>query len=215
VNRGSLLRIPYRPTDRTRARAADARERILRAAHDQLAEGGYASAAVQAVAARAGVATGTVYRHFPSKADLLAEVFRRAAQREVDAVAAAAGDPDRPAAERIAAAVEVFVRRALAAPQRAYALLAEPVDPAVERQRLVFRRAYADVFAAALTAGVRRGDLPAMDVDLTAAACVGALGEALVGPLAGRHRGAEALTVSLQSFVLSAIGAGRPLVRDR
>src|SRR3954453_12735213 len=120
--------MPYRETERARARAADARECILRAAHDQLAEGGYASAAVQAVARRAGVATGTVYRHFPSKADLLSEVFRRAAQREVDAVAAA---------ESIAAAVEVFVRRALAAPQRAYALLAEPVDPAVERQRLI------------------------------------------------------------------------------
>ena len=35
--------MPYRPTERTRARAADARDRILRAAHDQLAEGGYAA----------------------------------------------------------------------------------------------------------------------------------------------------------------------------
>ena len=44
---------------------------------------------------RAGVATGSVYRHFPSKAELFAEVFRRAAQREVDAVAGAAGGPER------------------------------------------------------------------------------------------------------------------------
>ena len=49
-----------------------------------MADGGYASASVQAVAARAGVATGTVYRHFASKADLFAEVFRRASQRELD-----------------------------------------------------------------------------------------------------------------------------------
>src|SRR3954449_2843579 len=189
--------VPYRETERTRARAADARERILRAAHDQLAEGGYASAAVQAVARRAGVATGTVYRHFPSKADLLSEVFRRAAQREVDAVAAA-GAAEGPAAQRIAAAVEVFVRRALAAPVRAYALLAEPVDPAVERERLVFRRAYAGVFAAVLRDGVATGELAAMDVDLVAAACVGALGEALVGPLAARDHGADALVAALQ-----------------
>ena len=39
---------------------------------------------MQAVAARAGVATGSVYRHFPSKGDLFAEVFRRASQRELD-----------------------------------------------------------------------------------------------------------------------------------
>src|SRR3954470_17197652 len=159
--------MPYRETERTRARAADARERILRAAHDQLAEGGYASAAVQPVARRAGVATGTVYRHFPSKAELLAEVFRRAAQREVDAVAAGAAEG--PAAERIATAVEVFVRRALAEPARAYALLAEPVDPAVERERLLFRRAYAGVFAATLRDGVASGELEGMDGDLRAA----------------------------------------------
>ena len=76
--------MPYRPTERTRARLAAARERIVSAALTQLAEGGYASASVVAVARRAGVATGSVYRHFPSKGDLFAEVFRRASQREVD-----------------------------------------------------------------------------------------------------------------------------------
>ena len=76
--------MPYRPTERTEARRAATRERIVPPRRDQVAEGGYASASVQAVAARAGVATGSVYRHFPSKADLFAEVFRRASQREVD-----------------------------------------------------------------------------------------------------------------------------------
>jgi AcrR family transcriptional regulator len=76
--------VPYRPTERTRARLAAARETIVEAAMAQLAEGGYASASVVAVARRAGVATGSVYRHFPSKSDLFAEVFRRASQAEVD-----------------------------------------------------------------------------------------------------------------------------------
>src|SRR5215218_4996206 len=124
--------MPYRPTERTRARLAAARERIVLAALDQLAEGGYSSASVQAVARRAGVATGSVYRHFPSKGELFAEVFRRASQRELDVVAEAAADDGRPAHEHVAAAVEAFARRALASPRRAYALLAEPVDPAVE-----------------------------------------------------------------------------------
>jgi AcrR family transcriptional regulator len=187
------------------------RERILAAAIAQLAEGGYATATVAAVARRAGVATGSVYRHFPSKGELLAEVFRRAAQREVDAVAAV---PGATAGERIAAAVEVFVRRALAAPDRAYALLAEPVDPAVEAERLVFRRAYADVFATRLRDGVAAGELEPLDVELVAAALVGALGEALVGPLRARDRAPEALVVALQSFCLSAIRPRSHHVRD-
>jgi AcrR family transcriptional regulator len=174
--------VPYRPTDRTRARLAAARERIVDAALDQLAEGGYASASVVNVARRAGVATGTVYRHFPSKADLLAEVFRVASQREVDAVAAAVAVPG-PATRRLAAAVETFARRALRGRRLAWALLAEPVDPAVEAERLVFRRAYRDLFAAVLEEGIASGELAGQDAELTAAALVGAIGEALVGPL--------------------------------
>jgi AcrR family transcriptional regulator len=197
--------MPYRATDRTRARLAAARERIVDAALDQLAEGGYASASVVAIARRAGVATGSVYRHFPSKAELFAEVFRRASQREVDVLRDIA-DRDEPVTHRLAAWVEAFVRRALAEPVRAYALIAEPVDPAVETERLVFRRAYADLFERALHDGVSAGELPPLEADLTAAAIVGALAEALVGPLARREAGADALVAALQTFVLRSVG---------
>src|SRR4051794_41602533 len=106
--------MPYRPTAKTEARRAETRERIVRAALDQLAEGGYASASVQAVAARAGVATGTVYRHFPSKSDLFAEVFRRASARELAVMTETAAHEELPARERIAAGAETFARPALA-----------------------------------------------------------------------------------------------------
>src|ERR671921_29304 len=102
----------YRRTERTEARLADARERIVAAALAQVGEGGYASASVQAVAARAGVATGSVYRHFPSKVELFAEVFRRQATQELGVLEEIA-DRDEPALERLAAATEVLARRAL------------------------------------------------------------------------------------------------------
>lgn len=177
--------MPYRPTERTEARRARAREGIVVAAQDLVAQGGYRAAQIGAVAQRAGVATGTVYRHFPSKAELFAEVFRRASQREVDAAAAAGAGPG-PALERLAGAVETFARRALRGRRLAWALLAEPVDPAVEAERLAFRRAFRDGFAAIIRDGVASGELPGQDPALTAAALVGAIGEALVGPLAPR-----------------------------
>jgi AcrR family transcriptional regulator len=196
----------YRPTDRTRARAAAARERIVAAALDQLAEGGYASASMVTVARRAGMATGSVYLHFPSKADLFAEAFRRASQREVD-VLVDLGHRSMPVPERLAAWVAAFVHRALAEPVRAYALIAEPVDPAVEEERLTFRRAYADLFARALREAMAGGELPEADADLAAAAIVGALAEALLGPLARRESEPAALVAGLQSFVLNAVGS--------
>jgi AcrR family transcriptional regulator len=193
----------YRPTERTEARRTQTRERIVRAALELVALGGYREARVAAVAQRAGVATGTVYRHFPSKAELLTEVFRVASQREVDAVAAVTGEH---ATERLAAAVETFARRALRGQRLAWALLAEPVDPAVEAERLVFRRAYADVFARAIADGVERGELPPQDAAFTATALVGAIGEALVGPLSPAHDATDAdpdaLVAALITFCL-------------
>src|ERR687892_1103717 len=176
--------MPYRPTEKTEARRLAARERMVPAALERAAHGGYKSAGVHAVAADARVAVGTVYRHFPSKGELFAEVFRRASQRELDVVVDVSRADGRSAAERVAAAVEAFCRRALAGPVLAYALIAEPVDPAVEAERLRFRIGYRDAFARVLSDGVAAGELRPHDTQTVAAALVGALGEALVGPLA-------------------------------
>ncbi len=179
----------YRPTERTEARKADVRERIVAAARRLIARGGYAEAQVSAVAAEAGVATGTVYRHFPSKADLFAEVFRDASQHEVDAMREAMHAASGPAAERIAAGVEIFARRALRGRRLAWALLAEPVDPAVEAERLHFRHSYRDLMAETLSEGIASGELPPQDVEATAAALIGAIGEAMLGPLSPAYDG--------------------------
>ena len=166
----------YRPTPRTEARRAEVRDRIVRAALDLIRRGGYREASVAAVAEGAGVATGTVYRHFPSKAELFAEVFRVASQHEVDAVASAMSASGS-ARDRVALGVETFARRALRGRRLAWALLAEPVDPAVEAERLVFRQAYARVFSSALREGIADGSLPPQDPEFTAIALVGAIGE--------------------------------------
>ena len=73
------------------------RERLLRAARELIEEGGYGPASVVAIAERAGVAAGTLYRHFSSKEELFVEVFRSVCDREVTAMLAAAeAMPDEP-----------------------------------------------------------------------------------------------------------------------
>jgi AcrR family transcriptional regulator len=205
--------MPYRPTERTEARKAAMREAIVGAALAQVGAGGYASAGVHVVARRAGVAVGTVYRHFPSKGELFAEVFRRAAEPELDVVIEVSAADGRPAAERIAAAVEAFCRRALAGPVLAYAQIAEPVDPAVESERLRLRVGYRDAFARVLDDGVAAGELRPHDTRTVAAALVGGLGEALVGPLAAHASGSkEALVATLVQFCQEALPHARDSV---
>jgi AcrR family transcriptional regulator len=176
-----------------------------------LAEQGYAACSVAAVAARAGVAAGTVYRHFDSKADLVAEVFRDVVGREVAAVRdAVASEHD--VVGRIAAVVETFAGRALKSPRLAYALLTEPVDPAVDELRLEFRIAFRDIAAHAIADGIRSGDVPPQNAEVVAAALVGAIGEALAGPLASGVDDADTIPTLIQ-FAARAIGA--PVLSER
>jgi AcrR family transcriptional regulator len=204
--------VAYRRTPAVQERLDATRATIVAAAHGQVAERGYAGCSVALVATAAGVATGTVYRHFPDKGALFAEVFRTATQREVDAVAAAVAGPGT-VGERVARAVDTFARRALKAPRLAYALLAEPVDPQVETERLAYRRAYRDIFAALVADAVAAGDLPAQDPGVSAAAAVGAMAEALVSPVrTGATAGSttDHLIAHLTAFVTRSIGASTP-----
>jgi AcrR family transcriptional regulator len=57
-----------------RADAADNRARIIAAAREAVATEG--EVRLNAIAKRAGVGQGTLYRHFPTRDDLLAEVYR-------------------------------------------------------------------------------------------------------------------------------------------
>ncbi|MDR7276661.1 TetR/AcrR family transcriptional regulator [Catenuloplanes atrovinosus] len=66
-----------------RADAAQNRERILTAAREELARA--ADVSMHAIAKRAGVGQGTLYRHFPTREALLLAVYRHDVTELVDA----------------------------------------------------------------------------------------------------------------------------------
>jgi AcrR family transcriptional regulator len=173
----------YRQTDGATKRLADKRARILTAARGLVAEGGWSAAQVDHVAVKAGVATGTVYRHWSSKAELCAEIVATVSAREVGIVKAVA-DADGTPIEKLEAAIRTFASRALRGRRLAYALIAEPVDPEVETVRLDYRAQLARCLERILREGIMRGAFPRLDPAVAAACIVGAFMEALVGPLA-------------------------------
>ncbi len=202
----------YRQTEKATRRLADKRASILMAARDLVADGGWTAAQVDTVAAKAGVATGTVYRHWSSKAELCAEIVATVSAREVGIVAAVA-DADGAPAEKLEAAIRTFAGRALRGRRLAYALIAEPVDPEVETVRLDYRAQLARCFERVLREGIMRGAFPPLDPAVAAACIVGAFMEALVGPLAPAKgtgpRADRALVDQITHFCLRAsIGAG-------
>jgi AcrR family transcriptional regulator len=201
-------------TARVSSSVTPTRERLLQAAGAIVEERGYAGATVLAIADRAGVASGTLYRHFASKEELFVGLFREACDREVLAMegAAAAMPIGAPAVETVVEILGTFARRALRRPLLAWALLAEPVDPLVDAERLVYRARYAELLAVALTAAIAAGEVPPQDEQLTAAALVGACAEVLVGPLspaASPTVDRDRLLSSLDALIRRTIGGGR------
>jgi AcrR family transcriptional regulator len=189
------------------------RQRLEQAAQELIEEGGYGATSVAAIAERAGVAAGTLYRHFASKQELFVEVFRSVCAREERAMRQAAQDmATAGSVARLEAVLATFAQRALRNPRLAWALIAEPVDPLVDAERLAYRERYAAVIAESLAAGIAAGELPDQNIEFTAAALVGGCGEALVGPLspvAEQRPSPDEVVAALRTFVRRAVGAGR------
>src|SRR5689334_25435980 len=71
--------VPPRPAEQLRADARQNHARLIGAATAAFAERG-ADAPLEDIARRAGVGIGTLYRHFPTRLDLQAAVFRSQVQ---------------------------------------------------------------------------------------------------------------------------------------
>lgn len=190
----------YRKTHTVEARLADNRKRILAAARALVAEGGWPEAQVSHVAAAAGLATGSVYRYFPSKADLFVEVLSTVSQREVDVIEAIAEGEGTPA-QRLNAAVTTFVLRAMRNRRLAYALIAEPCEREIDEARLTYRHAISEQIMRIVRDGQACGEFRAgIDPSIAATVIVGGFMEGLIGPLsplnadfAGSGDGGEAV----------------------
>lgn len=101
----------------------EVRERILAAALEVFAERGYAGATIAAIAGRAGLGTGSLYRYYPGKGELfdavvtpaLAEEFAALLERRVRGLARVAfGEPARRGGDEGEEMLRFWVRHRLA-----------------------------------------------------------------------------------------------------
>jgi AcrR family transcriptional regulator len=198
--------MPYRRTENVVRRLAARHDAIIAAARQAASEGGMAAVQIVPVAARAGIAAGTVYRYFPAKTDLVAAVLAEIAERELGALRRAAEAAPGPLSA-LAAAIMTFAARAARNRRLAFAAIAEPVDADLDAARLAFRKSLTVEFALRITAAAAGRHLPDQDTALAAAALVGLLVEGLIGPLAPATSGRDREIVqSLALVALRALG---------
>ena len=201
----------YRPTEKTLARKAELRNRLLNASLELVSAGGFGALTIAAAAKQAAMATGAVYKHFESKAHLCVEVFRIATEKEISVVREATLGPGTPST-RLLHAIEAFALRALRNPRLAFALIAEPVDALVDAQRLRYRHSYADLFEMLVLQGIESGEFSPQTATVSAAALVGVIAESLVGPLSWPAEDKPQLDAleligAIQAFCLRAVSA--------
>jgi len=155
-----------RPEDREKVR-----RRLLETAARHFAERGLAGAQVDAIAASAGFAKGTVYNYFASKEDLFAEVLAEGCRAAVERYATRGKQGSvRECLRALAAAdvavlraeedfMKVVVREAMSFRPRTYPLIVEHLAPYLAEVQRVLERG--------LAAGEIRDDRPAGQLALS------------------------------------------------
>ena len=127
--------------DRASRRDGNAtRERLIRAALELYTTAGFLRTTTPILAERAGVAEGTIYRHFSSKEHLLNEAYRRAHRWGLDALGALEVDRIRKAPERLGLLARQIVDLAGQDPALARMLLSTAHEPFLDESSRAARR---------------------------------------------------------------------------
>ena len=152
-----------RPAEQLRADARQNRARLITAATEAFAAKG-ADAPLEDIARRAGVGIGTLYRHFPSRLDLQAAVFRTGVRDICDQGDAltGTGEPGRAfAAWARTLAAYLLTKRGLS---RTLIDAVGAESELITSCWTIMRETTERLLASAQEAGVIRADVSAMDV---------------------------------------------------
>ena len=181
---GGLVTVEERTPSRLRKDARLNREAILEAGRELFAES--ADVAMCQVARRAGVGQATLYRNFPDRGALAAEILGERVERIAELAADHEGDPD---------AFFVLLRALVDTMAGVYALaeLAREdarTDQRIKRNRVLIAELMKGPIRDAKAAGTVRRDLSSADVFLILSMVRGAMGNAqsVAGRAEAGHR---------------------------
>jgi len=172
----------YKRSSLMQERMEQNREAILQSARELIAQGGIKDAQIQAIAERAGVSSGLVYRYFDNKSQVLIEVLSEAIQHEVKILNHIA-ESELSSKQKLDKAVTTFVKRAMNSPQLAYSLMFEPVDAELEHERFRSKQLIKQSIKEILAAGKINGEFGFEDLNTAALCVVGAMTFEVIEPL--------------------------------
>ncbi len=154
------------------------RQRLVRAALELFTAQGYHSTTTLAIARRAGIAEGTIYRHFTGKQQLLNELYRGAARWATKLVREADGAPA-PPREKLARLSALLMGGAVREPAVVRLFLFQDHTPLLDEPSRTTAREFRGALESVMAQGKADGTVRAGGVDVLASAWLGVLRVAL------------------------------------
>ena len=160
---------------------ANARERILEAAVEVLAQRGYSAAGVQEIVSLSGTSKGSFYFHFPSKEGMVMALVDQMSRKLVEKVQASVGHEPSPL-RRIAGGIEILLDTFARQRRVAQVVLLNVMGhgAAVDQKFLPIRDRFSTLIREELDAAVAGGEIEPQDTALVARMWVGALQEIIL-----------------------------------
>ncbi|MDQ8935861.1 TetR/AcrR family transcriptional regulator [Acinetobacter rudis] len=172
----------YKRSSMMQERMQQNRQTILQSARELIASGGIKDAQIQAIAERAGVSSGLVYRYFDNKSQVLIEVLSAAILHEIQILNKIAAS-ELSAKQKLHKAVKTFLKRALNSPQLSYSLMFEPVDAVLEHERFRSKQLIKQSINEILAEGKISHEFEFEDLNTASLCVVGAMTFAVIEPL--------------------------------
>jgi AcrR family transcriptional regulator len=187
--------------------AADlTRQRLIRAALELFTTRGYHDTTTAQIAKKAGVAEGTIYRHFPSKQQLLNELYRAAlrwaAKLVQDAEAAGGG-----ARAKLALAAQELVEGAARDPAVVKLGFLERLDVVLDDESRKTAREFRAAVERVIAQGKAEGGIRAGAADVWAAVWLAVVSHALEKVVAKEWKPGDAAVALVIEGAWKAIGA--------
>jgi AcrR family transcriptional regulator len=186
------------------------RERIRREAAALFRRKGFNGTSMAELAANVGVTKSSLYHHFPSKQALLSEIIELTVDRVTPLVEKVAAS-DRPASERLRAAVEIHTVEAIRDRDAVACFIEEGryLRPDLMEAHLAKRDRYEQIFRRMFDEGVEAGEFAAQDVGLSVRAILGMANSVVRWYRPEGPRTPEEIAAHIANFAIGGAVAGR------
>ncbi len=201
--------MPYRSTEKTRAKKDAKRTALMQAAVSVFAERGYHAATVRDVVQEAGVAVGTFYFYFPDKETLFVHLYEETADFLLPAIQQSV-DSRATLLQQLTSGAKTYVNVAVYEPAIVQLLLVGGVGavPSLENRRVAFRERLINTWQRPLDQALERGQIVPQTTRRTAEGLAGAFDEMILNLLAqpNPEMVAKSVAEEMAAFGLRAAG---------